>query len=79
MTAQVKTLTQSTNGAQEIVAGASHTDLASHAEVRRRYCPASLAVVDSVRTTAPCVGEVLLLQTGDTPGVLESPGHTPAR
>ncbi|TCO42453.1 hypothetical protein EV646_11375 [Kribbella antiqua] len=53
MAAQNKMLTLSTNSAQQIVAGATHTDLVLEEEYAAPTAQAILAVVNSVRHDRP--------------------------
>jgi pimeloyl-ACP methyl ester carboxylesterase len=53
MTAQKEMLTLSTNSVQQIVAGATHTDLVIEAKHAAVTAQAILAVVDSVRNARP--------------------------
>ena len=53
MAAQNKMLTLSTNSVQQIVAGATHTDLVLEEKYAAATAQAILAVVDSVRDDRP--------------------------
>ena len=53
MAAQNKMLTLSTNSVQEVVAGATHTDVVLEEKSAAATAQAILAVVDSVRSDRP--------------------------